>query len=355
MPAQSSQSKLMSKYGNRLSKAYKEHKDDEIRMGGFEQLPPGIANGVAKLTKCVIEVLPNDTKATKADGSSAKGEEQLRIVGQCVEPNSVFVNGQEVACRDVSTNFWPIPLYDSKRNTFEQNVADAINELKKLGADFSEADDAAALIQAVADLQESKPYFRFRTSVKPALEKGKPDGVWENLIGVRGLEGYVQPESNGVADRTGGGGQAQTWGTQPEEQYDDQSDIRDLLKRAEAQDEKAMDRLREMAKNVGYSDEDVDGAADWAAVVELINNPTFPAGGSEAPEEPAEFEPAKEVVYKFTPRDAKGQPTKDKSKRPVVKEGECVSVDKRAKTVTLRDNADKKTLYKSVPWADLSE
>lgn len=102
----------------------------------------------------------------------------------------------------------------------------------------------------------------------------------------------------------------------------------------------------------GASEDDIDGAADWQAVADLAAGGTAGEETSGEPTPPPE--PTKESVWYYNPVDPK-------TKKPVKKAVECevVSVDKKTKTVTLK-NLEKDAMILGanktpmrVAWAEL--
>lgn len=367
MPAQTKQSGLLAKYGSKLDAAVKTHAADETNFG-IVNLPPGIPNGIAKLTKCHF--------AQYKTGKN-EGEYYFRAEGVVVEPTSVEVDGRPFTVAGLHTSVM-IPVCDTtsqagKTTTTEEYVARILNEMRKLGAETAGA-GAAQLEQIAAALQEAGPYFNFSTSVRKAMQEGQADGVWENWNGRRGLDDYAPPEDGGVqdaspmADRTPesanvaakviGNGKSATipgkgkgggaTGAKVEDTYTDADtggdDIDDLIAQAEGGDTDAQDTLRERAKANGYTDEDVDATKTWDELKPMLAGPKEADAGAAADDE---FKPEKGNVFFYGVRDVKTKKTKKV-------ECEVQSVNADTETVVLRNMTDKKTLYKDVPWAELS-
>lgn len=369
MPAQTKQSGLLAKYGPKLDAAVKAHAADETNFG-IVNLPPGISNGIAKLTKCHF--------AQYKTGKN-EGEYYFRAEGVVVEPTSVEVDGRPFTVAGLNTSVM-IPVCDTtsqagKTTTTEEYVARILNEMRKLGAETAGA-GAAQLEQIAAALQEAGPYFNFTTSVRKAMQEGQAAGVWENWNGRRGLDDYAPPEDGGVqdaspaADRTpesakvaarvtggkpgvvaGKGGGAT--GAKVADTYTDADtggdDIDDLIAQAEDGDTDAQDTLRERAKVNGYTDEDVDATKTWDELKPMLAGPKEADAGADAGAEAAaeEFKPEKGNVFFYGVRDVKTKKTKKV-------ECEVQSVNADTETVVLRNMTDKKTMYKDVPWAELS-
>lgn len=371
MPPVTAKSGFAAKVGAKVNAAVKAHAKDETNYG-LIRLPGGINNGVAQLRECGFFPYKPESNMKKLDGTSAVGEYYFRAMGVVVQPLSVatpdgivpVVNLQTsvmVTCIDtknnkgeVTTAIEHITGYDGAGNlTCPTNV---MNELRKLGAEFSETPDASELEQVALALKEAKPYFRFSTStsqggVNPANGKKYEPRVWESWHGTKGLENYTPPatgmemhdnaisvsnpapSTNGTSHAT-----AADLAPAPAVEYSDQEDLASLGARADGGDEAAGVKLQEMAEKAGISEEDITAAANWTAIAELL------AGGGEGGEEGEEIPPPPKVdeVYNYTPKGAK------KAVKCLVK-----AVDEKAQTVNLQNTENKRVNYKAISWNDL--
>jgi hypothetical protein len=329
MPAKKTKSGLLARLGDRLRKAHEEHKADETEYSNFGELPAGIEGGVAQLVDC---------KFDQYKSGDNEGETYFYAAGVVVQPiehDGVRVQGLRTSIME--------PMCDTptrSRPTFEDHLKWIYNELRKLGVETTTL-DVDDLETTVAALREAQPYFRFRTwKSQPSVEYPDPrtNHSWAGVTEFTPTEGgaveyKTKPSANGAA-------------TEP---FDEFGDLDSLATKADEDDAEAQSSLREMAEKAGITEEQVDEAENWVAVVELIR-----AGGKEdaEPEEAAEetaeevsWEPVKEEVYHFRPIDPK-------SKKPVKKpvEVEIVSVDKKSKTVALKSLDDPKRTWKGVKW-----
>ncbi len=166
---------------DKVNKNAKKHADDPIQMGRVD-LPPGIRNGKATLTKCYF-------------GKSDNGE-FWRAEGSVYHPQSH--EGMKIKGL-TTTRYQSLGVED-----FDKAVAFITNELKKLGAtaeDIGERD----LEEIMEELVEAEVQFVFSTTPRYAREdleiekdengkpkkgaklkpkKGaKPTGAWENWNG----------------------------------------------------------------------------------------------------------------------------------------------------------------------------
>lgn len=349
MPAQKGKSALMAKYGQNIDKAARAHGADETDYGRI-QVPAGIANGVAKLTRCYF-----DTYKTGKN----QGEFYFRAVGVIESPKEV--NG--VPCYGLQTSIMEAVCQTStqagKTTTMEEHVASILNEMRKLGADTTGA-SGEQLEGIAAALEQAGPYFRFSTSVRKAQKEGDPDGVWENWHGVKGLEDY-QPEGDAgthVQDDTGGSdGDESNDGTAADASDESGPDLTAMVAAAYADETgKAGDKLKALAMEHGVDEAFIDAPkTTWEMVAEKIEEATLSGDGGEANDSEQgeqEFVPALEEVYKFGPTDPKTKKPmiNPRTKKPLKVEVEVVKVDKKDKTVDLKNIDDGKTVYKAVPW-----
>ena len=350
MPPTVKKSGLMAKYGANLDKAVKTHAGDETNFG-FQRLPAGINNGIAKLVECTFGVVDQ--------GKTNAGEYYFRAAGVVVEPK-LAPDGTPVAGMQTSIMEMVCDTTSAAGavTTQEEHVERILNEMRKLGADTSNA-TGADLESLAAALKEAGPYFKFSTSLgKTQLENGKPKvnpatgkpyepRVFENWNGTRGLESWTPSDDDGaVVDQTGdaaaGGGDTQ---------YSDQDDLDSLAKRADGGEDAAIDRLTELAHNAGMDDDAIREAGEtWADVVAAMSGGMTGGEGETAAAE-EEWEPKKEEVYKYQPVDAKGSPLKDARTKKAIKpvDVEVTAVNKAKRTVDVKSLTDKKPV-RGVAW-----
>lgn len=351
MPANRVQSGLVAKYGKKIGDAVKTHANDEIDYG-FQRLPAGITNGVAKLTKAYFAEYKNGTN---------KGEFYFRAEGVVVEPESVMVNGTPMAVQGLTTSIMePVCTTTTQANkvtTQDEHIASVMNEMKKLGGQF-QGGGAEELEAMAAALAEAGPYFRFSTSPRaPRPGSNDPPGVWENWYGIKGLENYEPPQAGGaVRDNTGGGRAASINGKhataaepEPADEYREDGDIDSLAERAAADDKEAQVQLKEHAVNAGWDADEVDNADSWDDVLNMVKNPK--EGGGEEAEEPQEEQIKVGDVYKYRPA-VKGPGGKETKAKKAV-EAKVTAINAKAGTVDLKNLTDGKSIYKAVPVGEL--
>lgn len=369
MPAVSTVNPLLAKVGGQIDKAIKEHAGAEPDVGGQMRLPPGIPSGVAQVVK-----------VTFGEYKSGPNKDKLYCLFQAAvhTPKKHVHNGQEYDLAGAQmTKSMPICETRTQGNppkvtTIQQNAQIVEDWMKTFGIDKGLfAQGFTALETGAKLLTQVKPFFRFSTQVKPGVKN--PDGttkyeegVWENWHGrvddfnpedheAPAIEETATAES-GDGGKDGGGSQTAAGG-----EYRDDADLDSLVERAKddsadkADDSaEATERLTEMAKAAGYSDDDIQAAAGWDEVKELILNPKTADEGA-APSEPEEFKPVKGNVYDYYPFDPK---TKKPAKKPT--EVEVLSVDPKTETATLKDLTTKRTVTDpktkaalKVQWSEL--
>lgn len=339
-----------------FAKALKAHAKDETDYGRDMSSPPaGITGGLARLV---------EAKRSKYAKGPNQGKDFLYLAGVILEPKTATevlkvwdpdLNNRkggvrsslpkEVNVEGRRTSIM-IPLCDTKAGdgkitAGEDHIAKALNELRKLGgeectANLSTEDDFDNLLAA---LKEAGPVFKFSTSDRMPNAQYPNAGVWENWNGTKDVDYQTNPSANGhVQDSTGGGTT-----TEEAEPPADEVSLADLAEAADSKDEDAMAALKAKAEEAGLTEEDIDNAANWAAVAELIEN-------GKPPEEeaaPEEVVPSKGDVFKYAPLDKTGK----KRGKPV--EVEVLLVDKKTSSCTVKNLDDGKSQYKAVKFAEL--
>lgn len=378
-----------------LGASLKTHaKDKTEEKQEFVNLPAGISGGVAHLVEAKLGVYKTGNNA---------GEKFVYLSGTVVEPKTateikkVFKDGkvQVISTREIrvegARTSIMLPLCDVKRKngdivTSDENIAKMLNELRLLGgAECTESveseEDLVGLLDQLKEtsLEDgSQIYFKFGTSGSDPTKEYPEPTVWENWYGTKGLETYAQEFDRGTEDNTkttaapaktattAAGPKTSTNGAAPAKTAPatkpaakkpepkavdpdelDQSDIDSLNTRANDADQRAQARLKELAMEVGHTEEECDETQTWDELADLVRNPKT-EGGEENAGEQGEWKPAKEEVYEFFPVDPK---TKKKVKKAI--EVEVMSVDEKAQTVKIKSLTDGKTTW-TVKWDELT-
>jgi hypothetical protein len=395
MPGQKSQSVLVQKYGNRARELWNKHRNDETDYGNFANLPAGIDNGVAQLTKCAIQLV--------AKGKPHAGEPYF--IARAVVKKPETHDG--VRCAGKSTQVIE-NLFDTPgraRSSFEEHLAWVSNFLRTLGCDTAEV-ELDELEETCAAVQEAAPHIEFRTWKGQKQETGpyagKEPRVQESWMGL--AEQYTEEEGAGTGDvdNTGppefdggrtptspsrrtptqsngapagkatqsppkprmGGKVVQAPAPEPES-GPEFGDLDSLAERASppTDDAKAQDELRRLANEAGITDEQVDQAESWQAVADLISegtntDPGLEGGTEEAVDTGSEEGDVTEPEGKESPgagSPVRYRPVDPKTKKPQKRAIECVvtAVNEAKGTADIRSLDNAKVVYKAVAWDDL--
>jgi hypothetical protein len=352
MPSVKQKSGLVQKYGQRFLQAAEEHREDEVEFSGFSDLPPNINNGVAKLTKCWFGQFENGDNA---------GEYFFMAQGTVLEPleaQDYDLEGNAtstVRTFGATTKIGPEPVCDTpnakgQRKTMADHLKWVQNEMKKLGAS-PDSLTGDALEQTAAALTEAQPTFRFRTwrgKKSAQFPNPRTNHSWEGLID------YDESSSPAAAELVrddsapgGNGVAAAPAGRAAAVDSDPDGALAELVARATAQEQDAIDSLTAIALEAGVSQEEVDGAGDWQEVYDLLTSRTAGGEEPEATEEGPPPDPAKGDIVGYRPLDPR---TKKPVKRPI--SCEIVFADRKSKTVTLKRLDDNKLIAK-VKWDSL--
>lgn len=364
---------FLQKMADEARRAFETHKSDETEYSSFGDVPPGINNGVAQLTKL-------EFKQVK-EGKTNAGQWMFYAEGRVLRPLSVIDprNKEEVRTEGLLTKLFE-PLYDTPdrtRKTFDDHMAQVLNELRKLGLNTASL-RWEQLEQGMQALVQAAPYFKFRTYQMPPRpgETREPmvNHAWEGEI-----RDYQPDGDDGVNDQSSGP-QAQppapatapatqarrpaasTNGTtngpaakatpqartgksqapQPtpqagdgQEAFDEFGDVDSLVAAANRNEVEAQDRLKEMAMKAGASDQEIIDAPDWETVGKMAM-----AGQDDTGEGGPEV--GTTVFYR---------PVNPRTNKPDKRRVECqiIKVDADSRTVDLKSMVDAKTKYTGVP------
>jgi hypothetical protein len=321
--------KLKAKGG---AKAFEAHKADETDYGMGGELPGGINGGVAELC---------DARIGAYKTGDRKDEPFIYLAAVVKSPTEH--DGCEI--RGMRTNL-TLPLMDDpagwgKAKTQDENIANALNELRKCGLDTSALtlDDLPAALEG---LKEAAPHIRFHTyASKPRSDEDKKldkqgkfkPRIYHNWDGLAtSFTDNAEPGA-GTTDNTAEPGAEASDGDAGTSSGDDYVA---LAEAADSGDDAAKIKLADALKAMGMSDADVDGLPDWKSAADLL---AADAGGGEATEAAA-VEPWTPKVGEFYPFKAPG------AKKKV----ECKVTHVFKETMNLQDTTDPKKSYKGVKW-----
>ena len=407
MPAQTGQSSLLKKLGGKAQQFLEKRKEAEPEMPGGGDLPAGIENGVAQVVLCGFGTV----QAGKKNAGALFFQAQAVVKKPLVDAQGIPVAGRRTRImKNVATaQQFAKGEFDEKAMGWAQ---DQLKMLAGKGADPSMF-TLDRLESTAAMIQKAKPHTLFRTWKGRKQDVRQVNGKWWlcNLNDDGSVQGtvtgkgpYINEEAAKKANEYAGrepmvnhtwagavpysdqagsntsavsyNGQASGDGhlddaaTQAQEEggadsgseFNEFQDIGSLVEQAEAEDQEARKKLVEMALAAGVEQEAIDGAEDWSAVAGLITGHTEEAGDEalpegEIPEEDGEPEeeawaPEKGEVYGYKPL-VKDPKTKKVGRAKKPTDCQVTGVDTDAETVTLKNNTDKKTIYKDVKWSDL--
>lgn len=371
MPAQTKTVTLKGKHGAKAVTAAKEGASTPINYG-FQRIPGGIANGIAKVKECYLTEYKKDTNQKQADGSSAAGELYLRISAVVVQPKVHHdKDGNPIPTAGMQTSVM-VPIL-SKGLQWGQEVLDleaciqrAQNELRKIVGESADASDFDSLVALVA---QTKPYTKFSTSFskpqidprtgKPKLDPktGKPyePMVFENWNGSQGLENWSPEDTAAGAveegdvpaddapafdefanDKGGGGGGGKD---APAAEGPGDHELDELVEKATKKDKESQKKLTSLAKDAGMEDEAIENADSWSDLADFIRS-AKPSDATEeetgdATEEAAP--PKKGDPFFWKKRDKDGKIVRNKQNKVVKMEVEVITVNAKNETVTVKD------------------
>lgn len=412
MPAQKQMSGILAKLGNRLAQAFEKHKSDDTEYGQIE-LPSGIENGIAMLTACGF--------GQYKTGEGLIGEPFWRAQASILRPK-VFIDdkGRKHRTEGKHASIGPEPLCDTpkrSRKTLDEHVAWILNELRKMGVNTKDLSWESFEMVCAALIDPKNPtYIKFRTWKGEATtefpnprvnvqftgpadaseledDEEEEEDVTEapsdtlpkpqlappkiNLPGKNGTAPTSKPTANGPAAKkptmTPTPGKPGTKPTskpapapEPEptnDDYTDQGDLDSLAELAGQDDQDAKDRLAEMAKSQGFTDDQIESCPSWETLVEAMKTGedastfTWEAGdGAESGDEEetpaedgeqAEWAPAVGELYLFKPNGPNGK------KVAKAVEVEVLSVNPKNKTVDLKNVAKPTIKYGKAGWDEL--
>ncbi len=372
MPAQVQKSGLLAKLGSRLTQAHEQQKDVPAFKDTGGDLPV-ITGGVAQLVTCQIDTI----KPGKENAGKLFFQAQAVVI-QPKEVDGIRTEGRRTR---IFINLFDETRGDGKGGkkvvTFEQNYGTMLAHLKTLGFDIADVSVPAGLNeQKKADFIEQalyagmaslvndvKPYFEFRTwkgkKATTGIYKDKEpriNHVWCDVI-----PGYTLNGQEEVVDSSAQVLQANTSGDSFNEFQNEQTtpseepDFDSLVAAAMEENAEAVNTLTELAGAVGIDEITVKGMDSWNDVVEAIKSASAEQGGTSEPEPEPEPDPVKGKTYGYKPLDANGKPLRNPKTKKELAPVQCevTLVDKRVKTVVLKNSADQKTVYKGVKWSDL--
>lgn len=297
MAMQSQQSSLHLRLGGRISAANEQHKDKPVDTG-FQKLPPGIRNGVAKLQ--VMEVLQREDDKS---GPNTKGLDYFRAAAVVVDSGNPANPAEHDGIRVVNmqTSVF-IPLSDMpavgnfKGSTFEDNWNEFQNLFKMLGIpafqgskdDPTGAKTWAYFLAAMKTLTDPAHPVYVKFSTSDPWKKRRPNEseddfnkrapTWfENWHGRVDWKPRVAPPPGNVNVANNGQASAQQSNEAPTMGPDGLAIVNPTIGLTASTDqatEKSEEekQYEEKALQNGWTQEEIS-AADWDQLVEMAENP----------------------------------------------------------------------------------
>jgi len=333
MPKQSKKSDLASVLGVAGHKAFEVHKADDVTYSTGAELPAGIEGGVAQLVDCRFAPIKT---------GSNRGEYGFIRAGIVVAPKECG----GIPIEGLRTSPFTEPMCNTpgkSRETIKEHICYVINELKKLGADTSDA-SLGDLEGIAAALMESQPYFRFRTW-KGRMQTEGPYAGQEPRIKHEwlGTCDYEPNESSSVVDST-----ADAVEEEPEEEEAETPDAIDLLATAAKADNGDSDAEAQMVEAAEAAGIDHTTYQTWEDVVHAISEQGSDEGESEEEEgeeyeEETPWQPEKGEYYYYKP---------PRARKRIECEITAVLIGKQTCSLASTDGSK---AFKGVPWGKLEE
>jgi hypothetical protein len=365
-----------------LSSSLKAHATDPTEQKqDFSKLPGGITGGVARLIAAKRGIYQTGNN---------KGQQFIRMAATVLEPSSVMVSAkslvdginpktkkpgkvlsyskpQEVKIYGLQTSVM-LPLCETKKSngevvTADENIAAALNELRLIGGSECTAgvDSEEALDNLLQELVNAKPCIRFSTNAPDPTEEYPEPRTFERWYGaVENYESNGQAEASAIQDNTAGGatttasesteseGESEGEATTTSEEVDlDSLTLAELAELADPpnSNEQAALKLQDLALENGVSETAIQESTSYADVVTLIEEAVAAA---EAPQDETPVDPEKGAVFSYKPVDLRTKKPGNK-----VVDVEVTSVNKKDRTVSLVNLANKKLTYNKVSWDSL--
>lgn len=335
MPAQVMKSKLMQQLGN-VSHVVKKRVEEGVDAG-FQRLPAGV-RGICQVKAVGFHEIPA--------GKKNAGKYYFLAKGIVTEPQYFQENGSQIKTRGMTTSVI-VNCYAEKEEQKVRNVDQITSILLAVGGpnlltDGCDLEDVAKKIQNRLNNTSAPPIFvHFNTWLgKPGKGKdGKEYPARVNENWGEPVENYEPPEPEDAH----GESVAQDETDTGEFNADLEDNLDDLIAKANGDDGDAQKALRDKAKELGATDEELDDEEkypDWESIANYIR-----AGGSGDTQEELEPEPEPEPW-----KPEKGGKCKYKGKAYIIE-----AVQGRSKTVHLKGVVDKAKKPIAVKWDELTE
>lgn len=278
-------------------------------------LPAGIKNGVAKLLDIYFEDDPKDGEGFRAEaeiitpdifnGQYVKG----RITKQWIRYNADNLSDRLIRIGEVLRNLGGSILGDGKNANYIKIAEVLANHTKKAPIYFRFATNPKETGDwPYENWYNSIPGFVLPSATPAATDQKKT----EPLVNGHTVKTDPLPWSD-PASTVKGYQLVAVASAAPSVEYTDTDDLSSVITRAIAQDTAAMDKLDEWAKELGYSQEDLDEAPDYRVIGDWVSSGK-PKEDATAIVDPPVREIKEGQVYSYSPpnKRAGGTPLKER-------------------------------------------
>lgn len=365
MPVQIQTSDILKRLGGRLSEANEEYKDKPIDTG-FQRLPAGIKNGIAKLQVMTFGQYKDDKF-----GAGMKGKDFFRAAAVVISPEAhggVRTVGLQTS---IIIPFCDVPEKGQRKaSSFQENYGEFQNLIRSLGiapcpetkkSDPTGAKTLSYYVGAMTTLVDPKRkpvYVSFSTrGWTPPASQQQPhpeEMVFETWHGLADFSAQHNP-AGAVTDN------GQAFEEPPQGVVDPRSQssratpvqasqlsVEELVEIAtndiDGDDGRAaIEQLTNLASSQGWTDEDIAEASNWEEVGRMAITPKERT--EDNPEEGEESAVTVGSLWNFHKRDHKGNKLKNnKGEELPSMEVEVVTVDEDKRTCTVKSTETGRTL-----------
>lgn len=281
MPAQNARDPIADKLAKKgLGKSLQKHGSDETTYGSRGELPAGVT-GVAELVDAKLDVYKK---------GNYKDEPYVYLAAVVVSPAQSREGVPVAGLRTSQMLRLSDDIGNSEyKKSFDERVAQMLNELRKLGAETDAVKTDQDLKDTLAALVEARPQFRFHTwESKGQGNKTFINHSWDGPTNSAPVAAEGQ-----VEDNTGSGDQS----PEPSEEGSEEDWVA-IGQAADGGDDEAKTKLNDQLLSQGMTQDEIDAVATWEEAAGLVGGePSEPADPPE-PDEPAdEWEPKVSDVY----------------------------------------------------------
>ena len=371
-----------------LNKSIANHAQDETEYGqDISALPPGIKNGVAKLTKAHIGEYAEDSALAGGKflylGASVVEPTKHTYIPRVYDPKAKGRNKVKnldpvtMSIKGLLTSPGPMPLCETEKEDEDTNVAEAMNMVRRIGGEDCTKDvkDEEDLAEVLEQILEDEPYVQFSTRGSMVYKQYPEERAWENWL--RSVdyengevldedvdedeeedeeyeeedeeeyeeedeyeeEGSDEEEEEDDEEEEGDEEEEEDEESEEESDYDNMA-LSELAALADdEEDTEAQTALEAAAESVDLDPDQYESWADLADAIEEADD----EGGEEEDEEEESEAPEKGASYWF-------KPPKKRTRVKVT----CSAVFQGNQTCNVKEDRTG-TLHRKVEWGDLHD